>query len=502
MRIALAGFMHESATFSHVPTELDDFHILQGDALAKDAAQGRSELAGAKRALSGPDIEIVPTLSAGATPSGLVAEHAFRTLQGQLMERVTQAPLLDGMVLALHGSTTVKGVVDAQGELAEDLRNALGPNVPIVATLDLHATPSDRVIENIDALVAYRTAPHRDIYETGVRAGQMLLRILRTGERPALLIGRLPLLLPGELGQTDIEPMAALMRMARDAETACPEIWSVSILQGYPWADLPDPGVSVLLTTDADIHVKSRVTRLAATLQNRLWASREALHRSVTVIPVDEALSLARTRVAQGLVTYLCDSGDNPTAGADADDARLLPILEASGLAHVTFAAVADPVAVERCLSAGTGGRIRLTVGGGPSGRPEVTVPVEGIVHSLAQDPEGGRIARVTTGCVELLLSERRMGLRGPDVLASVGIDPKAPGSVHVLKSGYLFPAFADLIAQTEGALAVLMATPGASSLDLGQMPFRNVRRPVFPLDPDTTFTGSVGYRPSLPARN
>lgn len=503
MRVALGGFMHESATFSHVPTGLQDFRILQGDALTDAIRQDRSELAGARAALEEAGIHMVPTLYAVATPSGLVSEETFYTLKSLFLEHVTQAMRtspLDGVIVALHGSTTVSGVPDAQGALVSALRQALGPRIPIVATLDLHATPSDQVIGNLDALVAYRTAPHRDQADTGARAARILLRILRTGQRPSITIARLPLLLPGELGQTDIEPMPSLMRTARELEATHPEIWSVSVLQGYPWADLEDPGASVLAVLDGDHGRRGDAEALEAVrmLAGRVWEARKGLHQSVEVLPVPRALDVARSLSAKGRLVYLCDSGDNPTAGADADDARLLPVLLASGLPHITLACLADPVAVAAARSAGIGGQVRLEVGGRPSDRPEVAAAFCGTVAAFSHDPEGGEIARLTQGPVDLLVSERRMGVRTPTILAETGIDPEAPGSVHVLKSGYLFPALTDLVARTPGARSILMATPGASSLDLRQIPYRVLRRPVYPLDPDMQTQVAVRRRPPL----
>lgn len=502
MRIAIGGLMHESATFSRVPTELDDFTVDEADAIRTTALAEHDEVSGALAALAGlPQVEVVPTVCAGATPSGLVSAHAYGAIQGRLLDALRRAGPLDGVLLTLHGSTTVRGFDDAQGDLATSVRETVGTAVPIVATLDLHATPSDRVLGNVDALVAYRTAPHRDACETGARAAALLWRIVTTAERPAMAFARLPLLLPGELGQTELEPMASLMRSARTAEAALPEIWSVSILQGYPWADLPEPGVSVVVVADAAAGAEPTARSLARDLQAQYWSIRDALHRSVEVLSVAEALAAARGLAAEGRLVYLCDSGDNPTAGADCDDARLEHALLASGLDRVTFGPIADPPAVAACRRAGLGEGLRVALGGRPSRRPEIALTVDGWVSAVATDREGGGLVRLTAGNTELLVSERRLGMRDPGILSSVGIDPAAPGSVHVLKSGYLFPAFADLVARTPGARAMLMATPGASSLDLRQIPYRRVRRPVYPLDVDVPSMPDVVYRPPLGVR-
>ena len=485
-RVALAGFMHESATFSRVPTRLSDFRLLEGEALLDRCEEGVSELSGAWSALRAAGCEASPILHAGATPSGLVERPAYEEIERRIVDGLSAGPAVDGVMLALHGSTTVRGVDDAQGRLVRRVRKAVGRQVPIVATLDLHATPSQTVAENVDALVAYRTAPHRDAVETGRRAGEILLRLM-AGEAGTMAMVRLPLLLPGEFGQTAREPMASLMRQAEAAETASGNIWAISILQGYPWADLPVLGVSVAAVAARSARAEAETA--AQELAARFWQMRADLYRSVEVMAVGPALEEARSLAHAGRLVYLLDSGDNPTAGADTDDARMLAAIADAGLQAAVFGFVADAPAVKACRSAGIGGHVSMRVGGVPSGRPEASVAVEGAVAALGEHYEGGATARIQVGSVDLLVSERRMGVRTPEDLAALGLDPSGAERVFVLKSGYLFPALTDLIARTSGARSILLATPGASCLDLGQIPYRRLVRPVYPLDPDMAWT-------------
>lgn len=486
-RVAVGGFMHESATFGRVPTRLSDFRLLEGEALLRHCRDDEGELAGAASVLDAAGCELVPTAYAGATPSGLIARSAYRAIERRIVGRVAKAaPALDGVVLALHGSATVEGVNDAQGRLVRAVRAAVGPDVPIVATLDLHSAPSDLVASNVDALVAYRTAPHRDACDTGRRAAAILLRLVG-GARSTLCLERLPLLLPGEFGQTEREPMASLMREALAVERSSAAIWSISILQGYPWADLARPGVAVAVVAPAQARAEAEAA--ASALAARYWQMRNDLYRSVEVLPVAVALAEARALVAAGRLVYLCDSGDNPTAGADADDARLLTVLADAGIGQAVYGFVADAGAAIACHEAGVGARIVRRVGGGPSRRPEAAVAVDGIVAALGRHREGGRTARITAGPVDLLVSERRMGVRTPEDLSALDLDATDRRRVFTLKSGYLFPALADLVARTPGARSMLLATPGASCLDLAQIPYRRLRRPVYPIDPATERT-------------
>ncbi len=487
--------MHESATFTPIPTTIQDMTVREGQDIVSDRRGHGSEMDGAIEVLAAYGAQLHPTLWAGATPGGEVTAQAYLTIRDRLLSHL-EGIEVDGVILALHGSSTVSAVTDAQGELAEYVRAAVGRDVPIVATLDLHATPSDQLLNQLDAFVAYRTAPHRDVYETGRRAAELLIRIIDSRRRPGLAYARLPLLLPGEMGQTGSEPMAALAHAAATLEKTVPGMGPISLAQGFPWADTESPGASVLVTA-LDESARESACAVARMLADAYWRLRDGFYRSVQVLPVAAALPMAQDRLRSRRLLYLLDSGDNPTAGAPADDTSMLRALTEWNLPAVV-GAIADAPAAQTAWQAGTGARLELQVGGQPSRRPEVATTIAGRVAALSTHPEGGRMVRISTGTLEVLVSERRMGMRTPDILADLGVDPRSPDRVIVLKSGYLFPEFADLVQEVQGAESVLLATPGACSLDLRQLPYRRLRRPVFPLDQSAVWDRSVIWRPPL----
>jgi microcystin degradation protein MlrC len=492
-RVVLAGFQHESAAWSHVPADARAFRTIAGDALLADGPGVPEELAGARERLRQDGLEPIGGVYAGATPSGPITPDVYEAFVHALRECLRQSGA-DGLLLALHGSATVSGRFDAQGDLLEAIRRVVGPALPIVATFDLHAMPSRRLLERVDAVVSYRTAPHRDQRDTGIRAAAMLAAILRDGRRPGLWWTQLPLLLPGEFGQTDRAPMADVMAMARAIEVRH-GLDAVSVLQGYPWADGPDAGASVLAVGRPSAAAPAAdLTALAL----EWWARREQLYQATPVMPVDAMLAAAAPRLAHGTLTYLLDAGDNPTAGADADDARLIPPLLATGLPAV-LGAVADASLVKAARQAGIGGWIDGAVGGEPSGRPAVRRRLQGRVVALGCHQEGGATTAVAAGPLTVLVSSRRMGIRTPQDLVGLGVDPRDGHRLVVLKSGYLFPALADLLAGIPGAAAYLLRTPGASSLDLTTFPYTQVPRPVYPLDPDVVWEPVLWRREPLP---
>jgi microcystin degradation protein MlrC len=289
--------------------------------------------------------------------------------------------------------------------------------------------------------------------------------------------------------------MRTLMTMA-DALEDGERVGPISILQGYPWADSRYAGVSVIAT--AHHSAVGDLVPAVEALSGAYWGLRARFHNTVHLCRVDDALNWAARRLAGGQLTVLMDSGDNPTAGADTDDARLLTTLTAWGHPAV-FGFIPDPLVIRRAVEAGVGGSVTERVGGRVSGRPEVSVPLRGTVLALGDDPEGGRTAAIRCGDLTVLVTERRMGARHVEDFTRLGVDPTSGASLLVVKSGYLFPDLTDMVARTEGAAACLMATTGASSLDLASFPYKKVERPIYPLDPETTGPGTILWRPPLP---
>ena len=203
MRIAVAGIGHETNTFSTLRTELADFTLLRGEEIVHGAFWDpyRSE-----------GIDLVGLLTASAAPHGLVRRETYLSLKEEILERLEQALPVDGIYLSLHGAMEVEGIGDGETDLVGALRDRVGAEVPISASLDLHANLAPAVVDATDVLTALRTAPHRDGEPTRRRALSHLIRVIREGLRPASALVKLPLLLPGEWAITEVEPAQTLYR--------------------------------------------------------------------------------------------------------------------------------------------------------------------------------------------------------------------------------------------------------------------------------------------------
>jgi microcystin degradation protein MlrC len=485
MRILIGAVGHESNTFTPFLTTMDDFYVRYGQELLQGSSR-RSSLDGIRDTLLARGAELVPSVAASAMPGGVVERSTYETFKQAIL---AQAHDVDGACLHLHGAMRAEGLDYADDDLLHDLRARLGPEVPISAALDMHANIVSRMMDSADALVAYHTAPHVDAYETGVRAAEMLLWMLDTGRRPAMGLARLPFLLPGEMAQTSLEPMAGMMALVNDLERR-PGVLSASLANGHCWADLPDIAVAAVVVTTGDgALAQAEAERLAAAF----WQRRAEFGVSAEAYPVPEAVS--RALAAPEATVFLSDSGDNPGAGGTTDVPGLLAELLRQGASNVLFAGIWDVEAVQACTAAGVGRELTLAIGGKLDTRHGTPLPVTGTVRLLADGyayegglrlPPGrtrrGPMAVLNVNGVDVILSSTRQSFEDPVQLRSLGLEP-LDYRIVVLKRGYLTAPF-----QAISQRSILAFSPGATNCRLAEMEFRQVKRPIYPLDPETSW--------------
>jgi microcystin degradation protein MlrC len=469
---------HESNTFTPMPTTLEDFNVLYGPDLLNRSTR-RGSLDGILATLQRPDIELVPSVAAWAMPGGVVERRAYETFKAAVLER---AKNVDAVCLALHGAMRAEGLDYCEDDLLRDLRARVGPNVPVTIALDMHANIVAETLENVDALVAYHTAPHVDAFETGERAAQMLLAMLRDGVQPRMGFAKVPFLLPGEMAQTALPPMADMMGLVEELE-ARPEVLSASLANGHCWADVPDIGVAAVVVTDGDGALAQEE---ANRLVSAFWERRADFALSAEAYPVPQAVEAALA--APESTVFLSDSGDNPGAGGTTDVTALLRQLIEAGATNVLFASIWDAAAVQACAAAGMGERLTLSIGGKLDRAHGSPLAVSGTVRLLAESQWGrgggqGPVAVFHTGGIDLILSDQRLSFVDPAQLREIGLEP-LDYRIVVLKRGYLTAPF-----QAISQRSILALSPGATNCDLTQMTFTRVQRPMYPLDAGATWS-------------
>ncbi|BDB27004.1 M81 family metallopeptidase [Cupriavidus sp. P-10] len=492
MRFVIALMRHETNTFSPIPTPLSAFSRgsstdgpLYGDDAVR-ACQGTNSAAAAFMDLVvAQGDEFVMPLMANAVPSGVVTREAFESMSATIVEAVREG--CDAVMLDLHGAMVAEGLADAEGELLARIR-AAAPEVPIAVSLDFHANFSKALVENATVIAGYRTYPHVDVYETGARAAQTLMAALRDEVRPVMLWRTLPML-THMLRQTPREqPMKDIMDRAIAAERDG-EVLNVSIFGGFPLADIPHVGLTVVVVADAD-HADA-----GAQLLDELCAAAWE-RRADFVFPLEPMeTSIARARDAEAGPVILVDHGDNCGAGGPTDEMTVLGEVLRQGLKDVVAGPFWDPGAVALMIEAGVGKTVTVDVGGktdmpalGLKGKPlrltgQVRCITDGAYQVTGPMFTGMRLSLGRTAVLDVdgalvVVCEKPQEPFDTGVFTHAGIDLSRRKYV-LIKSRQHFRAGFEPIAKD----IVLVAGPGVCSSDYSQFPFRNLRRPIYPLD-------------------
>jgi microcystin degradation protein MlrC len=486
MRIAVAGFMHESNTFSPLRTDRAAFaaqSLTFGPDLLAEWRDAHHEMGGFLTALAADKHEPVPLVMAWATPSGPVADAVLDEVTAYLIAEIRrQRP--DGLLLALHGAMVAESYPDADGEVLARLRQAVGPDFPIVATFDLHGNLSERQIRNCTAAVAYRTCPHVDQWKCGLWAAVLIQRILRGELRPCMALAKPPLIVNIMAHDTSEEPLASFLLDLAEVEYQ-PGFACVRFLPGFAYADVPHMGPSVLVVRDGD---EALARREADRLADRVWQMRDRL---TPTLP-DAATAVAQALQAPRTPVVLVDTGDNVGGGSAADGTILLAELLRQGATDGVVCLYA-PEEVRQCAAAGVGGEVRLTVGGKVDQLHGDPVPVVGRVRVLhdgvyveyAVRHGGKRINHMgLTALVEiqgrnlLVLTSQRHPPFSLGQLTCLGIQPQWQRLLVVKAAIAYKAAYAPL-----GGTIIEVDTPGLTAVNPARFTYRHIRRPMFPLD-------------------
>ena len=358
MKIAVAAMMQETNTFSHLRTAFEDFITAKGGDVYGVDRWKRHAISGILETLRAEGVEIVPTFFAVALPGALIEKAAFERIVAEIVGGIKAAMPLDGVCLALHGSMAAEEYDDPEGTLLTEIRDAIGWDVPITCALDMHTTATVTMATCANGYSAYRTAPHVDEHETGVRAARLLLTSLRSGRKLVTKLAKLPILIAGEQTETDKPPMRALLDRVPEFEQI-PGVLDASYVLGYPWADSPYAGVAALVSgyaEDAD-----RLAACADTMAQAFDAVKREFGFTTEACSLEQAVRIALAETSHPVV--ISDSGDNPTAGAAQDLAIAAKALIDAGAKNAIVVAIADRAAYEACRLAGAGSVVALSLG-------------------------------------------------------------------------------------------------------------------------------------------
>ncbi|WP_166355654.1 M81 family metallopeptidase [Phytoactinopolyspora limicola] len=495
MRLATLGFSHEANTFAPVKAGLSVWQragILEGDQIRAEYATSESILAGFfAYEVESPGVELVPLVYSRITPTGASTIEAYEHLVGRMIDALKAGGPWDGVLLPQHGAAVSEDYRDADGEFVRRVREVVGPDVPIGMTLDMHANVSRQMVEYADVVTVFQTNPHVDAFEQGLSCARLVGRMVRGEIRPVMALAAPPLVINILRQGTNDEPMAGLLAFAREHERRA-GVLSVSVVEGFPYADVAEMGMSVVAITDDDPGLADDVAR---TIAAAAWDRREEFRGDAP--GVDAALREAAA-APEGPVVLL-DMGDNVGGGSPGDSTHILHAARRLGVTGL-IESITDAEAAEACARAGVGARVDLTVGGKTDGLHGVPFPVVGEVIAVTdgrfEDPTpthggtrfydyGTSVGIRTDDGFLLAVHSRSAGTRSQMQFRMVGIEPRdakiiAAKGVHSPRAA--FEAMASKL--------IWVNTPGATSADLSTFAYHHRRRPMFPFEPDAVYRG------------
>ena len=493
MRLLIAMMKHETNTFSPVPTPLARFGRgrgpLVGDA-AITAYRGTGTATAAYLDLArDAGAAIALPIAGEAWPSGPVEDKAYRHMSDAICAAVERGGF-DGIMLDLHGAMVTESLEDGEGALLARIRG-IDPKTPIAVALDMHANLYDAIVANATVVTGYRTYPHVDSYETGQRAGAILLRAIKGEIAPVMAWGNAPML-PHVMRQgTADHPNKDLQE--RCAELARAGALDASLFTGFPHADIVNAGLSTVVVTDGD---RALAERLRDALLKQAWDDRAAFVYKLEPLrrSVERAKAMPPKQAGDGPIVLL-DHYDNSASGGTMDTTVVLAEILRQGLEDVAAFAVYDPAVVQQAIAAGIGAEVTLTIGGKmrmpaiPADSPPLTVTGTVKTISNGRFRNRGPMARgvqmdmgptvvLDTGKVEIVLISQHQEPFDINCLLSLGIDPMQKRYV-MLKSRIHWRAGLGPLAKA----VIECAGVGVCTSDYGQLTFKKVRRPIYPLD-------------------
>ena len=492
MKILVARMNHETNTFSPIATPLKSFGDngpLYGPEAYTASKNTRTGIAAFIDVLEAAGHEVVVACSATANPSGTVCAKAYTHLSDTI---VAAAQGCDAVALDLHGAMVAENSDDGEGDLLERVRAAL-PHAPIAVALDLHGKMTDKIINNSDIVISFKTYPHVDMYETGAHAGRLLVDMINKKITPTIAWRRLPLILNTLCSRTDQGPMHEAVKLAKAAEKK--GMLGASVLAGFALADIAAPCISVVVVSNND---QAAAEAAAQEIANYIWQNREGFiyQNEPLAHSIARAKDLA-TELGAGPVLLL-DHGDNCMSGGTCDDMNVLHEAIKQGLQDIMVGPICDPEAVDQLIKAGLNATVTLPIGDkvpltqlGIINPPR---PLTGVVSRVTDGQyvvsgptyTGQRIHMGRTVCFDtpqakVMVTETPQEHWDLGIFSHIGIDATKHRFVMLKSRMYCRPVFvpiAKALVECDGG--------GVTGADYSRFPYKKLTRPVYPFDPDT----------------
>jgi len=486
-RIGIAGFLHESNTFLAVATvrkNFEDASLTKGPAVLQRWTDSKHELGGFIEGAKQFGFMAIPIMATYAIPGGAITSETFDKLLDELEAEIVKNLPLDGLLLALHGATVSENFPDADGEISRRVRQIVGINTSIIATLDLHANVSAKMAAHTNATVIYRTNPHIDQQERGLEAASLMARTLTREITPVQALECPPMLINISSQYTQRAPAAHLYDDALEVMN-WPGILSASVAMGFYYADVEEMGASFIAVAHNDAAL---ATKAAKWMAHRAWKRRHSF-TGKTFRPTEAVLKASQS--AQTPVV-LMDMGDNVGGGSAGDGTILLQELMQQGIPN-GLVVLYDPDTVKKCVAAGVRNELTLKIGAKTDHLHGTPVTITGRVRTISDglfvetkvrhggwglNDQGVTAVIETADRHTIVVTSRRMAPLSLEQLLSLGVKPETK-TILIVK-GVIAPRAAY---QPIAAEILLVDTPGSTSANPSNFIYHRRRNPLYPLE-------------------
>ncbi|MCA9208127.1 MAG: M81 family metallopeptidase [Planctomycetales bacterium] len=490
MRIAVGGILHETSTFATIPTRLADFEsgfgIYRDQAILERFAEANMCIGGFLQGARQQGFDPVPLLWGFAYPSGLIDRGDYEALKTEFFVRLQKEEAnhgpVDGVLLDLNGAMVIDGIEDGDGDMAEAVRRYLGPKRPLIVTTDLHGNHTQRRVEAADAIIGYDTYPHVDMAERGREAAEVITKCVRGEYQPRAAFRALPILWSAACQVTAHPPIDEAFRVVHEIEQR-PGIITATLATGFPWADVPHMGASVMVVANGDQQLAERT---ADELADWIWQRRERW--TAPLMSTREAIDAGQD--AGRFPIMLADQSDNTGGGAPGDSTEVMRTMLELGLSDALLLYMVDPEVADRAHSAGVGRKIQTRIGAKSDPRQGEPIPWEAEVVALSDGRfqydgpmfagltgDMGRSAWLRGDGLSVVVVHAREQPLDPAFARSLRIDCSSMKYIAV-KSAVHFRSGFEKIA---GSIYNVNAA-GIHTHDFGQLVYRRATRPMYPL--------------------
>lgn len=489
-RILIAECLHEVCSFNPAPTRYEDFFVNFGQHMLDYHQRGGTEVAGACQIFrEQAGLTVIPAFSArGITSGGVIPAEDFGRLAEEFLSSLRQAGPVDGAYFTLHGAMAAEGELDPEGYLLQEARKILGEQIPIVVSCDLHGILTDRMMEHADVIVPYHTYPHVDFFQTGQRAGRLLIRCLAGEITPVTAKVEIPALVRGDELITATGLFGKLIGEAQQHEQGSKGL-SAGYFIGNPFTDVPELRTYSIVATDDDPALAEKA---ASQLASSFWPNRHKMQAQL--LPVDECVRLAID--TPGTVAMI-DAADATSSGASGDSNVILRALIEAGYSRPALIPIVDASAVEKAVATGIGKSATFTLGGTIDSKrfqpltlsAEVAMLSDGRFRSesFRQQWYSGPTAVLRSGPFTIVVTSRPVHLFDRSLFLAHGQNPR-DFDLIVVKSPHcqhhMYAEWCTRLIHVDAA--------GSTSANLPTLGHQICRRPVYPLDPQIDFVPVV----------